>query len=114
VLNELRDGDILDRDRIVGIGGDHRVAAAIIVCGGQQLLEVGKDRVIHFDLVRTGVEIAEGDVAKIGREHESITPREPGGGCRLRHRAGLRAVAGEIAGCRQSVRCEIARGIGTG
>jgi hypothetical protein len=46
VLNELRDGDVLDRDGVVGIGGDHRVAAAVIVGGGQQLLEVGKDRVI--------------------------------------------------------------------
>ncbi len=48
MLHELRDGDVLDRDRIVGIGGDHRVAAAVIVGGGQQLLEVGKDRVIDF------------------------------------------------------------------
>jgi hypothetical protein len=30
----------------------------IIVGGGQQLLEICKDRVIDFDLVRTGVELA--------------------------------------------------------
>jgi hypothetical protein len=60
VLHELRDGDVLERDRIVGIGGDHGVPVPIIVCGGEQLLEVCKDRVIDFDLVRTGVEIADG------------------------------------------------------
>src|SRR6266508_2035470 len=63
MLNELRDGDVLDRDRIVGIGGDHRIAAAVVVGGGQERLEVGKHGVIDFDHVRTGVEIGEGDIA---------------------------------------------------
>src|SRR6266508_9919 len=118
VLNELRDGDVLERDRILGICGDYGVPIPIIVCGGQQLLEIGKDGVIDFDHIRLGVEIADGDVAEIGREHESIAPREPGRGGgrggRLHRRADLRAVAGGIAGCWQKVRREVARGIGTG
>jgi hypothetical protein len=32
VLHELRDGDVLERDRIVGVGGDHRVTAATGIC----------------------------------------------------------------------------------
>ncbi len=91
VLHELRDGDVLDRDRIVGIGGDHRVAAAIIVCGGQQLLEIGKDGVIDFDHVRAGAEIGEGDIAEIRGENERVAgaARRRGrhGGC-LSRRAG--------------------------
>jgi hypothetical protein len=72
VLNELRDGDILDRDGVVGVGGDHRVAMPIISCGGQQGLEICKYRVIDFDHIRSGVEIRDGGVAEIGREYERV------------------------------------------
>src|SRR5262249_40041252 len=36
VLNQLSDGDVLDRDGVVGIGRDHRVPAAIIMGGRQE------------------------------------------------------------------------------
>jgi hypothetical protein len=105
VLDELRDGDVLERDRSVGIGDDHRVAAAVIVGGGQDGLEMREHGVIDFDHARTGVEIADGDVAEIGREYKRIARRNPGRGGRLRRRAGLRAVG--IAGCRPPSRRSI-------
>jgi hypothetical protein len=40
VLNELRDSDVLDRDRVVWVGGDHRVSVGIILGDGQQGLEI--------------------------------------------------------------------------
>jgi hypothetical protein len=64
VLDELRHGDVLERDRRVGVGGDHRVAAAVIVGGGQDGLEIREHGVIDFDHVRAGIEIAEGDLPR--------------------------------------------------
>jgi hypothetical protein len=72
VLNQLRDGDVLDRDGVVRIGCDHRVPIAIVMGGCQQRLEIRKDRVIDLDHVRVGVEIGNGFVAEIGREHERV------------------------------------------
>src|SRR5713226_3506742 len=72
VLNELRDGDVLDRDGIVGVGCDHRVPTAIIMGGCQDSVEICKYRVIDLDHIRIGVEIRNSFVAEIGREYESI------------------------------------------
>src|SRR5258708_23033544 len=40
VLNKLRDGDVLDGDGVVGVGGDYRVAMPIIVCGRRERLGI--------------------------------------------------------------------------
>jgi hypothetical protein len=65
VLHELGDADVLDRDGIVGIGGNHRAPARVVVCGGQQRLEIRKHGVIDFDRVGFGMEIRDGGVAEI-------------------------------------------------
>src|SRR5205823_14403224 len=72
VLNELRDGDVLDRDAMVGVGRDHRAPMTIIVCSGQQGLEICKYLVIDFDHIAARVEIRDGGVAEISRKHERV------------------------------------------
>src|SRR5260370_10168105 len=109
VLNELRDGDVLDRDAMVGVGRDHRAPMTIIVCSGQPGLEICQYLVIDFDHIVLWVEIRDAGVAEISRKHERVAI-----GCGrfarlLGHRAGLRTVAGGIAGCSLGVRCHVAR-----
>ena len=72
VPNQLRDGDVLDRDGVVGVGRDHRVPMPIVMGGCQERLEIGKYRMIDFDHVRVGMEIRNGFVAEIGREYERV------------------------------------------
>src|ERR1700730_16879301 len=113
VLSQLRDGDVLDRDAVVGIGRDHRVPMRIIIGGCQESLEICKDRVIDLDHIRVEMEIRNGFVAEIGREHEriaSVGPDRCGRDRRLGCRAGLRAGVGGIAGWLLRGRCNVARG----
>ncbi|MGE5780010.1 MAG: hypothetical protein ACM30D_11985 [Hyphomicrobiales bacterium] len=77
VLNELGDGDVLDRDGIVGVGGDHRVPVAVILRGGQQRLEVCEYGVIDFDLVRTGSKLAMVTLPKLAANTKVSPPASP-------------------------------------
>jgi len=55
-LVQLRHGNVLDRDAVMGVGGDHGVAMAVILRDGKQLMEICKNGVIDFDRVRVGME----------------------------------------------------------
>jgi len=113
VLNKLRDGDVLERNGIVGVGCDHRVSNPIVMGGCQESLEICKYCVIDLDHIRIGVEIRNGFVAEIGSEYESIAAVGAGRcercGCRLGYRASLRTVAGRSIGRRRRVCCDVAR-----
>src|SRR5262249_11564760 len=87
----------------------------IIMGGCQESLEICKDRVVYLDPIRIGMEIVNGFVAEIGREHEGI-PSVGADRCgryrRLRRRAGLRAGVCGIAGWLLRGRCDVARRTG--
>jgi hypothetical protein len=96
VLPKLRDGDVLHGDGVMGGSRDYRVPMPIIVCGGQESLDIRKCRVVDFDYICVGVEIRNGFVAEVSRKYESIAGtsanRRWRRGYRLRRRISLRGI----------------------
>jgi hypothetical protein len=75
VCQQLRCGDVLNGDRVMrGIRNDG-IAVCVVVGRGQESGHVCKDRLADLDRVRCGVEVRNGDLAKIRGEDECVLAR---------------------------------------
>ena len=61
---QLGQGHMLQRDRIVQIGGDYSIAMPIVLRGGEKGLNICEHRVIDLEHVSCGLEIRDRVVTK--------------------------------------------------
>jgi hypothetical protein len=72
VGDQLCGRDVLERDRVVRGISDDSVAGAVVVGGGQQRGDVGKNGLAELQRIGRRREAGQGDIAKIRREHEAV------------------------------------------
>ena len=69
---QLGHGRMLQRDRIVQIGGDDSIAVSIVLRGREKGLNICKYRVINLEHVSCGLEICDRGVTKPRAKDEFV------------------------------------------